>query len=230
MEQERSRLSGEVASAGRPHLAPTPSGTISSSEVTSAYRRYAPVYDWVFGAVLEPGRRSLAAAVQAEKPGTLLEVGVGTGLMLARYPADTAVVGIDLSREMLNKAQIRAQQTPQRSIRLLCSNAETLDFPDGAFDCVTLPYVLSVTPDPDRLLRESMRVCRSGGAVFVLNHFSGSRSWWLLEQAVRPLAARVGFKSEFSLQERVFDLGYAAESVQTVNMFGLSRLVVLRKP
>lgn len=205
------------------------SRAVTQDAVSSAYRRYAPVYDTVFGAVLEPGRKALAAAVAEEKPGSLLEIGVGTGLLLPQYPKEVAVTGIDLSAEMLEKASERADQMPDRSIQLLHSNAETLQFDDTAFDCVTIPYVLSVTPDPDRLLREAMRVCRAGGAVFVLNHFSGSRSWWLLEQAARPLAARIGFKSEFSLQERVFDLGYEAEYVRSVNLFGLSRLIALRK-
>ena len=205
------------------------SGAVTATAVSSAYRRYAPVYDWVFGAVLEHGRRVLGRMVNTENPGTLLEVGVGTGLLLERYPAQTKVTGVDISREMLDRAQTRASQMPERSIVLLRGNAETLDFPAESFDCVTLPYVMSVTPDPGRLLAEAMRVCKPGGAVCVVNHFSGSRAWWLLERLVQPLAARIGFRSDFGLQEQIFDRGYQAESIQSANLFGLSRLVVIRK-
>ena len=206
------------------------SGAVTASAVGSAYRRYAPIYDWVFGAVLEHGRRVLACAVNAEHPATLLEVGVGTGLLLERYPAETKVTGVDISQEMLDRAAVRAKQMPERSIVLVRGNAETLDFPAESFDCVTLPYVMSVTPDPGRLLAEAMRVCKPGGTVCVMNHFSGSRTWWLLEQLVRPLAARIGFRSDFGLQQQIFDRGYQAESIQSANLFGLSRLVVIRKP
>ena len=178
--------------------------------------------------MLEPGRRALAEAVRHENPGTLLEVGVGTGLLLPQYPAEAKVTGIDLSQAMLDKAQQRAALMPERDIRLLRSNGETLGFAANAFDCVTLPYVLSVTPDPARLIGEALRVCRPGGSIFVVDHFSGSRTWWLLERLVRPLAARIGFRSDFSLQEQILDHGWQIESIRTVNLFGLSRLIHIR--
>ena len=214
------------SSAGRSTSARN--GTVTQDAVSKAYGRYAPVYDMVFGAVLEPGRRALAAAVAREQPASLLEIGVGTGLLLPQYPKEVAVVGIDLSAEMLDKARQRADQMPDRSIRLLQSNAETLQFDDAAFDCVTIPYVLSVTPEPARLLAEARRVCRRGGAIMVANHFSGSRAWWLLEKMVSPLAARIGFSSEFRFDEQIVARGCQVERVEPVNLFGLSRLVVIR--
>jgi len=201
---------------------------LSHDTVVRAYRRYAPVYDRIFGGVLDPGRRALADAVARAAPPTLLEVGVGTGLMLARYPATTAVVGIDLSEPMLAKAQARAQALDGRSIRLEVMDAEALTFADGAFDCVTVPYVLSVTPDPRRLVAEIRRVCRPGGTILILNHFSGTRFWWLLERAVRPLAGRVGFRSEFSLRAEISRYDWQVERVTDVNLFGLSKLVSIR--
>ena len=62
--------------------------------------------------------------VRAVAPATLLEVGVGTGLTLAQYPAETAVTGIDLSPEMLRHAEQRAAALPGRQIALLL-NAES---------------------------------------------------------------------------------------------------------
>ena len=214
-------------SSAAPPGADTAQG-FTAGDVVDTYRRYAPLDDWVFGAVLEPGRRALAEAVRRENPATLLEVGVGTGLLLPQYPAEAKVTGIDLSQAMLDKAQQRAAQMPERDIRLLRSNGETLGFAANAFDCVTLPYVLSVTPDPARLIGEALRVCKPGGSIFVVNHFSGSRTWWLLERMVRPLAARIGFRSDFSLQEQILDHGWQIESIRTVNLFGLSRLIHIR--
>ena len=66
--------------------APSPARSknpLSRDVVVRAYRRYAPVYDRIFGGVLNPGRRALAEAVTALQPASLLEVGVGTGLMLS---------------------------------------------------------------------------------------------------------------------------------------------------
>lgn len=201
---------------------------ISPASIMRAYRFYAPLYDRLFGAVLEPGRRALAQAVCALRPRTVLEVGVGTGLTLRHYPDTAAVTGIDLSDEMLTIARHRAGRLPGRRIELLAMDAEAMDFPDGAFDSVTLPYVLSVTPNPQRLIAEIRRVCRKGGTIFILNHFSGSRSWWLLERVVRSAASRIGFRSDFSLAHEVLRHDWQVRSVKKVNLGGLSRLVEIR--
>ena len=201
---------------------------LSRDVVVRAYRRYAPVYDRIFGGVLDPGRRALADAVRELEPASLLEVGVGTGLMLARYPEATRVVGVDLSMEMLAKASARVPALADRDIRLEVMDAEALTFPDGAFDCVTVPYVLSVTPDPQRLVAEVRRVCRVGGTILILNHFSGSRFWWLLERVVKPVPGEIGFRSDFELAAEISRYDWTVEWMKSVNLFGLSKLVSIR--
>ena len=201
---------------------------ISTHDVVLAYRRYAPLYDLLFGAVLGPGRRRMARAVAALDPDSVLEVGVGTGLVLPHYPSRARVVGIDLSPDMLAHARGVAQRHPGRDISLYRMDAESLDFNDHSFDCVTVPYVLSVTPDPDRLVAELRRVCRPQGHIVIVNHFSGSRVWWLLERLVKPLADRIGFHSDFDYARNVLSHDWHVESSTPVNLFGLSRLVVIR--
>lgn len=202
--------------------------SITQDDVISAYRLYAPIYDKLFGVVLEPGRRALSETVCSLRPASILEMGVGTGLTLGRYPSAASVTGIDISPEMLELARRRVARLTDRHIRLQVMDAESLDFPDGTFDCVTLPYVLSVTPSPDRLIAEARRVCRRGGDIVILNHFSGSRFWWLLERAVRPLADRIGFRSDFGYDEQILARDWRVESVRAVNLLGLSKLVVIR--
>ena len=200
---------------------------ISVDNVVDTYRFYAPLYDRLFGAVLEPGRRALTNAICAIRPPSILEVGVGTGLTLCKYPATSSVVGIDISNDMLDIARERASQLPERNIHLASMNAEAMDFPDGCFDCVAVPYVLSVTPHPERLVAEIRRVCRKGGTILILNHFSGSRFWWFLERAVRSLANRIGFRSDFCFDEQILKYDWEIASMKKVNFLGLSRLVVI---
>ena len=196
--------------------------------VVLTYDRFAPLYDQVFGRVLAPGRKLMAAATTALNPGSVLEVGVGTGLTLAGYPAAARLVGIDLSPDMLERARMRATALPERDITLHAMNAERMDFPDGSFDCVTVPYVLSVTPNPDRLEQEIRRVCKPDGSILVHNHFSGSRFWWLMERAVRSVADKVGFRADFEYERHILSHDWQVVSVTGVNLFGLSKLVVLR--
>jgi len=199
----------------------------SEAGVARTYDRLAPLYDTLFGQVLEPGRRRMAEVVRTLQPASLLEVGVGTGLALAGYPPQCRIVGIDLSHDMLDRARERAAHLPQHDIGIEHMNAERMRFADGTFDCVTVPYVLSVTPRPAELVREIRRVCKPGGTIVVLNHFSGSKLWWLLERAVRSAAEHVGFRSDFKYDEQILSHDWEVLSVEPVNLFGLSKLVVL---
>lgn len=201
---------------------------ITQSDVKKTYGFYAPVYDRLFGAILEPGRRALCKETQLMQPATILEIGVGTGLLLDKYPAASHITGIDLSHEMLAIAQQRADALTRNNIHLQAMDAENLEFEDGLFDCVVLPYVLSVTPNPDTLIREARRVCKKGGAIIVLNHFSGSGAWYMLEMLVKNLAERIGFRSEFSYEENILKHDWEVSRLETVNLFGLSKLVVIR--
>ena len=199
---------------------------ISRSQVIRAYRFYAPFYDFLYGYVLDRGRFALSQAVAALRPASVLEIGVGTGLTLDRYPAESKIVGIDISQEMLDVARMRRRNGSD--VRLEIMDAEAMNFPDDSFDCVTIPYVLSVTPNPEKLIAEARRVCRKGGTIFILNHFNGSRFWWLLERAVQPVADWIGFRSNFAFTDHILNHDWEVRSVKAVNLFGLSRLVEVR--
>ena len=196
--------------------------------VARAYARVAPFYDFVFGKVLEPGRRALAAAASAHRPAALLEVGVGSGLALPLYPAETAVVGIDLSEDMLARARTRAAAMPERRIELRCLNAEHMPFADASFDVVTVPYVLSVTPDAPRFVREIRRVCRPGGTIVIVNHFSDGRLWSTVGRVARPLMRRVGVNREFLFDEQILGYDWEVVSARKVDPLGLATLVEIR--
>lgn len=201
--------------------------SLTQEQVRRTYGRYAPIYDQLFGAVYAHGRRRMAAALASVAPRRVLEVGVGTGLTLDCYPSASEVVGIDLSDAMLARARRRANALNLTNVALHVMDGEALPFGDASFDCVTIPYVLSATPEPARLVRELRRICRPGGHIVILNHFSGSRFWWLLERAAQSLSSKVGFRSDFHFDEHVARHDWKILSVESVNPFGLSRLVVI---
>ncbi len=196
--------------------------------VTRAYARLAPIYDFVFGKVLEPGRRALALAASAHQPATLLEVGVGSGLALPLYPATTEVIGIDLSEEMLERARARAAAMPERRIELRRLNAELMPFADASFDVVTVPYVLSVTPDAARFVREIRRVCRPGGTIVIANHFNDGPLWTVIGKVARPFMRRVGVNREFRYDEQILRHDWDVISARRVEFHGLTTLVEIR--
>lgn len=201
---------------------------ITLEDVGRSYRFWAPIYDFVFGAVLADGRRKVADAVARLSPVSLLEMGAGTGLLLPLYPRSTRVTAVDISAEMLVHARQRCDAIGLGNVSIEKADCESLPYPDASFGCVVLPYVLSVTPRPEALVREALRVCHPHGRIIVLNHFSGARIWSLLESMAAPVAARIGFRSSFSYEEHVLRHPWHVESVQDANLFSLSKVIVLK--
>ena len=81
--------------------------SIDEGTVRKAYARWEPVYDLVFGELLAPGRRQAIELIN-QRSGSVLEVGVGTGISLPQYRDTLGITGIDLSPAMLAKARERA--------------------------------------------------------------------------------------------------------------------------
>jgi phosphatidylethanolamine/phosphatidyl-N-methylethanolamine N-methyltransferase len=180
-------------------------GDIDKTSVERAYARWAPVYDLVFGAVFDAGRRaSIAAAEQACGPqgGRILEVGVGTGISLPDYASANRLVGVDLSEPMLRKAQARVIEHKLTNVEALAvMDAGRLALFDAAFDVVVAQYVITAVPDPEKTLDEFVRVIRPGGEIILVNHIgaeSGPRR--VFEQGFAPVARRLGWRVEFPFQ------------------------------
>jgi phosphatidylethanolamine/phosphatidyl-N-methylethanolamine N-methyltransferase len=145
---------------------------MDTDSVRHAYRRWAPVYDYTFGQVAEAGRKHAVEIINKRK-GRVLEIGVGTGLSLPCYGPHLSITGIDLSPEMLDKAREKVTGKNLSNVDGLHEmDASALGFADESFDTVVAMYVMTVVPDPDKVMRELERVCAPGGEVILVNHFS----------------------------------------------------------
>jgi phosphatidylethanolamine/phosphatidyl-N-methylethanolamine N-methyltransferase len=207
--------------------APDPVATRAAVE--SVYARLAPVYDVVYGALLQHGRRRAMARL-APRPGeSILEIGVGTGLSALHYPSGCRVAAIDLSAAMLAKARERLQRHGTVAVRLCRMDALHLAFDDARFDAVYAPYLLNVVPDPLRAAREMIRVCRPGGRVVLLNHFDDVNAG-AIDRFVGRLAAAVsGVNWHLDLGSFLREAGVVPLTVERVNVPRVSCVVVCRK-
>jgi phosphatidylethanolamine/phosphatidyl-N-methylethanolamine N-methyltransferase len=191
------------------------------------YDRFAGAYDLFFDHVFREGRTEAIRAMRLSPGDRVLEVGVGTGLNLPLYPRSAHVVGIDLSGPMLREARDRGVRPGTELARM---DATRLAFPDGCFDAVYAPYVVSVVPRPRALVAEMARVCRPGGVVVVVNHF-GSRhpvGRWV-ERRLSPLTTHVGFRLDLPVDEILGLPQLKLENDRRVNMLNLWRLIMFRK-
>jgi len=188
--------------------------------VKAAYRRYASVYDAVFGPVLQPGRKAVVQALGLRPGDRVLEVGVGTGLSLPLYPRDVRITGIDVSREMLEKARRRVARRRLANVdALLEMDAERMSFPDASFDKVVAMYVVSVVERPDKLLEELHRVCRPHGEIYLVNHVrSDNRFIAAVEKGLARFSDKLGFHPDFQLRDMVGNAGELTE-LSRINFF-----------
>ena len=139
---------------------------------TSAAVSYDPITQYA----LPPGealvRQSLIDAIQA-KPRRILDLGCGTGsttLLLKQAFPEAAVMGLDLSPQMLVVAEHKAEQA-KRAIEWRHGNAEHTGLPDASFDLVTASLLFHETPSAvaQAILRECYRLLTVGGEVAILD-------------------------------------------------------------
>ena len=171
---------------------------LDKAVIAKAYARWAPVYDFVFGAVFDRGRKAAVAAAE-RIGGRILEVGVGTGLSLPDYSSANRLIGVDLSAPMLRKAKARVAARKLGNVNgLAVMDAQHLAFAEAAFDVVVAQYVITAVPDPEATLDEFVRVTRPGGEIVLVNHLgaeAGLRA--MAEKCFAPLARRLGWRPEF---------------------------------
>lgn len=172
--------------------------TLDNAHVEEAYARWAPIYDLVFAAVMRPGRKAVAAAANRLK-GSILDVGVGTGLELPMFDRHLRLIGVDLSEPMLRRARRRVGAKSLHHVAgLVLMDAMHLGFPDESFDAVVVPYVLTVVPSPASCLDEWLRVVKKGGEIILVNHIGAETGLMaLLEAWLGRHSASLGWRPEF---------------------------------
>jgi ubiquinone/menaquinone biosynthesis C-methylase UbiE len=131
---------------------------------------------------------------------------------------------------MLAVARESAARTG-RAVELLVMDAEQLAFPDHSFDSVAFNLCLCTIPDPERAVREGVRVARPGAPMIFLEHVrSNVLPVALLQDALNPLLVLLE-QDHFNRRtaEVVQRAGVEVESVDRW-MVGVFNLIVGRAP
>jgi demethylmenaquinone methyltransferase/2-methoxy-6-polyprenyl-1,4-benzoquinol methylase len=162
--------------------------------------------------------------------GRMLDIGFGTGLSLPHYPPSVEVIGIDASLGMLRFARGEAASLG-RPAQLLEMDAEHLGFPDRTFDSVAFNLCLCTIGDPDRAVREALRVARPGAPMTFLEHVrSHVLPIALLQEALSPIL--VGLEQDHYNRRTEETIRRAGVEVISVDRFALGffNLIVGRAP
>lgn len=141
--------------------------------------------------LLFPGAR---AWVVSQARGTVVEIGVGTGLNLPLYGADVRhVVGIDLSAGMLAYARHRITDQQITHVELIHGDVQALDLPTGSVETVVSTYTFCTIPDPLAASHEAYRTLTPGGRFLLAEHGpSTHRLGRAIQHGLEPLSVRLG--------------------------------------
>ena len=165
-------------------------------EIQRIYNRYATVYDTIFAWSFFPRIRLGLEKIGIKAGDTIIEVGVGTGLSLPLYPDSCKVVGIDITRNMLKKAQAKKEKYGYHHVSLFEMDAENITFADNSFDHAVVPFVVSVVSNPVKMMSEIKRITKHNGKIIVINHFRSRHAFLArLEKLFSPLFLRLGWEA-----------------------------------
>ena len=152
---------------------------LSQAQVKETYDGIAKIYD-IWGALTEKRARRRGIQLANVRDGdAILDVAVGTGLILAdiaRINRSGLNAGIDISTGMLEKARARLKDSTSR-VELKQASAFDIPYPDGTFDLVFNGYMFDLMPVEamPKILSEFRRVLRRDGRLVMVNMTEGER-------------------------------------------------------
>ncbi|MGH9906530.1 MAG: class I SAM-dependent methyltransferase [Pyrinomonadaceae bacterium] len=118
---------------------------------------------------IEANAEEFIARFALKQGDRVLDVACGTGnLSIPAARAGATVTGADIATNLLEQARARAA-SEGLTIKFDEGDAESLPYPDGAFDVVVSMFGAMFAPRPDLVAAELVRVCRPGGRIAMAN-------------------------------------------------------------
>lgn len=172
--EDNEKIDTQVAPQG------APMGAHKKELVEKLFDEIAPRYD-MLNHLLSLGidkrwRRKVALVVAAHKPSKVLDVATGTGdlIVAIRASVECEVVGVDLSREMIERGRVKLLK---RGIdaQMVQGDAENLEFDSDSFDALTCAFGVRNFGNLEAGLSEFHRVLKPGSICCILEYSRSER-------------------------------------------------------
>ena len=194
------------------------------------YAELAPLYDKVFGKIFYNRLEYVIENLGIPPGAKVLEVGAGTGTSFPAYPPHCEITGVDLAPDMLARARQKIQENGWSHIKVMEMNALDLKFPDNTFDYVMAFHVVTVVPDPVRMISEAKRACKPGGRIVIVNHFTSEVPvLGSLTQALDPITRWLGWRTDLRLKPFIEATGLRVERSYKLSKASLYDVLLCRK-
>ncbi len=163
------------------------------------YKFWSLIYDSALDKIFNFDRRKAINLLHVKPGQKILEFGVGTGLNLSYYPHYVKVYGVDISKEMLEKAKEKRKNLDNKNIFLFLTG-KRLDFEDDFFDAAIATYLLRVAINPKRCVNEIERVTKKDSRIIFVDTFKGRFS-----SLLNPFTRVLGFGRDLDLNQLLKD-------------------------
>ncbi len=194
------------------------------------YSDFARFYDSVFGRVFVDHEHDVIEWLNLRPGQRVLEVGIGTGISLHGYPPYVHLVGIDPSADMLAQAVSKVRENGWRHVELSQGDALNLNLPDSSFDDVLTFHVMTVVPDPIRMMSEMVRVCKPGGRIIVVTHFASPNPvLYFFNSIINPVTKLLGWTTRLRARDVLKGQKITVEHHERVSTFSIHTVIVARK-
>lgn len=191
------------------------------------YSEFAPLYDKIFGKIFYSRLERVIEDLEIPPGAKVLEVGAGTGTSFPAYPTHCEVIGIDLAPDMLSRARQKIEDHGWSHLRVMEMNALSLDFPDNTFDYVMAFHVVTVVPDPIQMISEAKRVCKPGGSIVIVNHFTSDVPvLGSMTEALDPLTRKLGWRTNLRLKQFIEAADLSVERAYKLSKTSLYTVVL----
>lgn len=187
-------------------------------------KHLAKVYDFALEA--NNGKRLLKALPHIRGP-KVLEVSVGVGFLISQYADKYEVTGIDYNPRCVELTRRRLERM-NKTATLMEGDAHALPFPDASFDTVINTDAFSLYLDPEKALREALRVLVPGGRM-ILMEYDYPKDRNLLGTICTAGIRNILRMAYFDFASMVKNTGYPSQD-HAVGGFGCLHMFIIDKP